>query len=269
VCLLLIAIDAVPGAPLLLLGNRDEYHARPSAPAAPWPEDARVAGGRDRVGGGAWLAVRSNGRFAAVTNLRSGIPAGAPRSRGALVRDFVLDDAAPAAFLRRLAGTVAEYGPFNLVLGNADVAFAFGSSDGQARALERGVHVVSNGPLYVHWPKTRRLEEGFAGARTGIDPATGAPDRDSGTRWLDLLLDETQPADESLPDTGVGSELERRLAPVFIRGERYGTRASTLALRSADGSWRLRERRFGPGGRAAGETFLEAAADDAFTSARA
>jgi len=51
-CLLLIAIDAAPGLPLLLLGNRDEFHARASAPAQPWSEDARVVGGRDLVAGG-------------------------------------------------------------------------------------------------------------------------------------------------------------------------------------------------------------------------
>ena len=80
-CLILVAIHALPGTPLLLLGNRDEFHGRASAPAQPWREDARVAGGRDLVAGGSWLAARSDGRFSAVTNVRSGLPATAPRSR--------------------------------------------------------------------------------------------------------------------------------------------------------------------------------------------
>ena len=87
-CLLLIAVRCVPGRPLLLLGNRDEFRARASAAAAPWSEDARVIGGRDLVAGGSWLAVRSDGRHAAVTNVRTGLPATAPKSRGWLVRDF-------------------------------------------------------------------------------------------------------------------------------------------------------------------------------------
>src|SRR5262245_32121020 len=98
-CLLLIAVDAVPGRPLLLLGNRDEYRARLSAAAAPWEDDARVVGGRDLVAGGGWLALRNDGRFAAVTNVRTGLPATAPLSRGWLVRDFVLGDIGPQAFL--------------------------------------------------------------------------------------------------------------------------------------------------------------------------
>jgi len=56
-CLLLIALDVVPDAPLLLLGNRDEFHERPSAAARPWSEDERIVGGRDLVAGGSWLAV--------------------------------------------------------------------------------------------------------------------------------------------------------------------------------------------------------------------
>lgn len=35
-CLALLAIDALPDTPLLVLGNRDEFHARPSVSAAPW-----------------------------------------------------------------------------------------------------------------------------------------------------------------------------------------------------------------------------------------
>jgi uncharacterized protein with NRDE domain len=260
-CLLLIAIDRIPGLPLLLLGNRDEYHARPSMAAAPWPEDPRIAGGRDGVAGGAWLGLRSDGRFAAVTNLRSGVPATALRSRGALVRDALLGDAAADAFLQALAGEAGDFGPFNLVLGDAKGAFVFSSADRRVEALEPGVHVLSNGPPGVRWPKTERIAACFA----AVLPSR--PPEETGDRWLDLLRDASQPPDAALPDTGVGLELERRLAPVFIRGDRYGTRASTLAMQGADGTCRLRERRYEPGGRAAGETGWKAAPNAAFVGA--
>lgn len=245
-CLVLVAIDVLPGLPLLLLGNRDEFHARASAAAAPWTDDARVLGGRDLVAGGSWLALRHDARFAAVTNLRTGVPATAPKSRGTLVQDFVRGDATPIVYLDVLRAGIADYGPFNLVVGDRDGVCALGSADGQLRRLRAGVHVVSNGAIGVHWPKTERLQRRFeAIVHNGAvhDEATA----------LDLLRDETQPRDEDLPDTGAGLELERRLAPVFIRGERYGTRASTLLLRHADGSVVLRERRFGPDGVQQGE----------------
>jgi len=65
-------------------------------------------------------------------------------------------------------------------------------------------------------------------------------------KLLDLLRDTRQPADEELPDTGVGLTLERALAPIFIVGGAYGTRASTLAYAREDGACVLIERRFGP-----------------------
>ena len=58
-CLLLIAVDVVPGRPLLLLGNRDEFHARASAAAAPWPDVPGVFGGLSVGIGVAWICVIS------------------------------------------------------------------------------------------------------------------------------------------------------------------------------------------------------------------
>ncbi|HEX7768431.1 MAG TPA: NRDE family protein [Dokdonella sp.] len=256
-CLLLIAIDAAPGLPLLMLGNRDEYHARASSAVAPWDEDARVVGGRDLVAGGAWLGIRVDGRFAAVTNLRTGVPATAPKSRGWLVRDFLLGDATPVDWLDNVRMRAGEHGPFNLVVGDRSGACALGSSEGMVRSLGAGVHVISNGALGVAWPKTARLQRGFR------DALRGGAERDE-AGLLDLLRDESLPRDEELPDTGVGLELERLLAPVFIRGERYGTRACSLALRDAGGSVVLRERRFGPSGAFDGEDRWQSLAGAAF-----
>ena len=73
-CLILLALNVVPRRPWLLLGNRDEFHARPSAPAQAWADAPQVIGGRDLEAGGSWLALNRNGRFAAITNVRSGTP---------------------------------------------------------------------------------------------------------------------------------------------------------------------------------------------------
>jgi uncharacterized protein with NRDE domain len=237
-CLLLIAVRAVPGKPLLLLGNRDEFRARATARAAPWAEDSRVVGGRDLVAGGAWLALRTDGRHAAVTNVRTGLPATAPKSRGWLVRDFMLGDAEPRAYLEAGHADVESYGAFNLVVGDRDGTWAYGTADTAPRRLEDGVHVISNGRIGVHWPKTERLRRRFADAIASNAEASDA-------MLLDLLLDEERPTDDMLPDTGVGIELERLLAPVFVRGSaQYGTRASTLAYVDHRGGARLFERSF-------------------------
>jgi len=248
-CLLLIAVRTVPGRPLLLLGNRDEFRARASAAAAPWSEDPRIVGGRDLVAGGSWLALRSDGRHAAVTNVRTGLPATAPKSRGWLVRDFMLSDAKPREFLDAVHDDVESYGAFNLVIGDRDGTWAYGTADTAPQRLDDGVHVISNGRIGVHWPKTERLQQRFveAIASSGDD-----------TQLLDLLTDKRQPADAALPDTGVGIELERLLAPVFVRGSaQYGTRASTLAYVCDNGETFVRERGFGFGAGIDRETVWE------------
>jgi uncharacterized protein with NRDE domain len=117
----------------------------------------------------------------------------------------------------------------------------------------------------VSWPKAARLRARFLALYPGAgEQKPGGPNTQSSetTRpedaaLLDLLADVSQPPDDALPETGVPFELERLLAPIFIRGEQYGTRASTLAYARVDGRIVLHERRFGPHGAPAGETRIE------------
>ncbi len=244
-CILLVAVDCLADWPLVLLGNRDEFHDRASAAALPWREAPDVVGGRDLVAGGSWLAQRNDGRFAAVTNLRSGLPARAPRSRGALVRDFLLGTDSPTAHGERVRAERDAYGAFNLVFGEAGAVWLLDGNEGSLHRLGAGVHVISNGGGLSDWPKARRLRERFLDATR-----SGLPDD---ARLLDLLVDERQPEDAVLPDTGIGLERERLLAPVFIRGEHYGTRAGTLVLHHVEAGPYLCERSFAAGGHVSGE----------------
>jgi uncharacterized protein with NRDE domain len=249
-CLLLLALDSIPSRPWLLLANRDESHARTSAAAAAWPDHPDVLGGRDLVSGGSWLALNRNGRYAAVTNIRTGVPGNsAPRSRGALVSDFVAGAAAVADYTAQVAAHSEQYGPFNLVVGDAAGAGFVSSIDRAPRLLEPGVHAFSNGSLQDEWPKMRHLRAAFSALIARGSPGDAA--------LLDLLRDTRQPSDTELPDTGVGLRLERTLAPVFIVGDAYGTRASTLAYVDGTGALTLIERRFGPGGQFSGETRID------------
>ncbi len=248
-CILLIAIDAMPDWPLLLLGNRDEFHERPSTPAQPWPGASDCLGGIDRLGGGSWLAQRNDGRFAAVTNRRTGLPAQAPRSRGQLVREFVIGNEKAQAFADRVIGQIDEYGPFNLVFGDRESVWLIDGARSSLQRLGEGVHVVSNGAFGTPWPKVERL-------RTLFSRSIRAGDRDDAT-LLGLLADTVLPDDAALPDTGIGLERERMLAPIFIRGDHYGTRASTLLLRHEDGSLFFRERSFAALGVPADEVHWE------------
>jgi len=259
-CLILLALNVVPRRPWLLLGNRDEFHARPSAPAQAWADAPQVIGGRDLEAGGSWLALNRNGRFAAITNVRSGTPRRGTRSRGELVATFARGGAAPVSYAHEAATHRAEFGPFNFVVGDRKTVACASSLREEAWSLGPGVHVLSNGPPDASWPKATRLRERFLAlyrVPDGQDPASPGSAGPEDAALLDLLADISQPPDQELPETGVSLELERILAPIFIRGEQYGTRASTLAYARSDGGMVLHERRFGPGGVRAGETRIE------------
>ncbi|MFT3793083.1 MAG: NRDE family protein [Rudaea sp.] len=254
VCLLLLALNAVPGRPWLLLGNRDEFHARPTAPAQQWSDAPGVFGGRDLAAGGSWLAVHRNGRYAAVTNVRRPEAPTAPRSRGALVGEFVAGRAPAVDYAAAVARERAAYAPFNLVVGDASGAHFVSSIDGAVRRLDDGVHAFSNGSPGDEWPKMRRLHEQFSRLLRSGKVEDGA--------FLDLLHDDARPDDADLPDTGIGLDLERRLASIFVmptsvRGEAYGTRASTLAYARGGGGFALRERRYDAHARAPAESAID------------
>ncbi len=243
-CLILFGIAARPASRTLLLANRDEFHARPSAAAGPWAEDRRVLGGRDLVAGGSWLAVRGDGRFAALTNLRNGVPQPAARSRGDLVREFILGADIARDFLVHLQTRVADYAPFNLLLGDAAGSLLFDGATRTIRTAATGLGTIGNGPLDADWPKARRL-------RTRVETALEAGDSDD--HLLDLLRDEQRADDAELPDTGMPLERERLLSSIFIAGATYGTRASTWFEQRTDGSIDFIERAFGPAAVCCGE----------------
>ena len=248
-CLIAFAWQSHPRWPLALIANRDEFHARPSAPADFLADAPDVFGGVDLRAGGSWLLVSAQRRLAAVTNVRVGRAAEtAPRSRGELVRSFATTDASLTDFIDGLAPIAHEYGRFNLLLWDGASLQCVGNHPGfHAQRIEAGVHALSNGSLDADWPKMRRSREALSDwLRT--QPAGDVAARDPATEpLLAALADLTPAADIELPDTGVGLELERLLSPPFVAGETYGTRCSSIVLVGRD-DIQVIERRFGPNG---------------------
>jgi hypothetical protein len=66
-CVIAFAWNVHPRWQLLLVGNRDELHARSSAPLHRWTDDAGLLAGRDLQAGGTWMGVREPSRAAVVT----------------------------------------------------------------------------------------------------------------------------------------------------------------------------------------------------------
>ncbi len=243
-CLILAAFAAHPRHALVLAANRDEFHARPSAPAG-WVEPGLLAG-RDLEAGGTWLALGRGGRFAAVTNVREPgrTRAGAP-SRGALPIRAVLDPRPLPAVLEDLAQDLGAYNGCNLLAGSATELGHLSNRGGGPAPVPPGVHGLSNHLLDTPWPKVAR---GKAALRAWLEG--GGEDLEG----LFALLGDRRPApDADLPDTGVPLAWERTLSAAFIVAPGYGTRCSTVLLLGRDGGARFVERSFGPDGSLLGE----------------
>jgi uncharacterized protein with NRDE domain len=241
-CLILFAHGVHPDYPLVIAANRDEYYRRPTAKAAFWPDHPEILAGRDLECMGTWLGVTRAGRFAALTNFRdpSDRKTDAP-SRGQLVSGFLASGREPREYLEDIARLAPQYNGFNLLIGDVDRVCYFSSRLASVQELPPGVHGLSNHLLDIPWPKVERGKRRLQ-AVLAEEPSTEA--------LLDLLHDREPVAENELPDTGIGPEMERVLSPALIVSAQYGTRASTAVLFGQDGEVSFSERTILRGGEA-------------------
>lgn len=204
VCSLLLAWQAIDGAPILLTANRDEAYARTATGPRLLSADPRVIAPVDGRAGGTWLGVNEHGLVVAIANRDDG-PDG-ERSRGQLVRDLLATDTADEA-RTFLASLLAEhtYAGFHLLLVDPREAFYVtwdGALDG--RALATGVHVLDNAGIDEAAGIPRTL-------RGALEPAAG----EGADAWLARAV-------ERLGDHDLG---------LCHHGDEYGTVSlSTVAV---------------------------------------
>lgn len=217
-----------PDYPLVILANRDEAHARPSEAAHWWGRDgADILAGRDLEAGGTWLGLTRTGRLAALTNRRGEKPFAAP-SRGKLPLYCLGAGISAHDALRALVPDAEAYAGFNLLYGDG-ARLAFVSNREGNRLLQPGVHAMANGVLDEPIPKVNHLKgllERWARRLESPHPQA----------WMQTLAD-TATLEEGDP-----------LSAVFVRGEHYGTRASTVVVFAADGTVRFFERGYAAAG---------------------
>jgi uncharacterized protein with NRDE domain len=206
-CLIAVAHRTSDRFPFVLAANRDEDYQRPTHDAHHWSDAPDIVGGKDAMYGGTWLAVRRGGRFAAVTNLR-----GAERkskSRGFLVRDFVAGDAGVESYAQAIAAEADQYAGFHLIAGQMDGEAMYIAPELQT-PLAPGVHGFSNAPPGEEWPKMAAAAERM---RNALEIVSAEALMDELMRFLATPRGTASPEHE-----------------VFIRGERYGTRSSTVVI---------------------------------------
>jgi hypothetical protein len=214
--------------PLLLAANRDERLDRAWDPlAAHWPDAPGLIGGRDRTGGGTWMALR-RGVVAAVLNRPGSLgPAPGKRSRGELPLIALGAASAEAAAARITALDAGEWRPFNLVVGDARQAvFLRGLGLGQAEAvaLPEGITMVTaHDPNDTASPRIARHLPRFRAA------SPPSPGQDDWRAWEELI------SDRRFGEEGIAGALN--VPPV----EGFGTICSSLVALGASGAaiWRF------------------------------
>ncbi len=236
-CLILLSYNNHPVFKLVMAANRDEFYNRPTAPLEVWKNEPRVAAGRDLKGGGTWMGVSPDGRLAAITNYRDPrtLKPEAP-TRGTLVTDFLTGGMPARSYLEKLSGSAGDYNGFNLMVYDGEDFCFFSNREGVVRPVSTGFHGLSNHLFDTPWPKIRR-------GLTLFETAT-ATDTITREALFAVLGDRKLPPDRELPETGVGLEWERRLSPLFIESDIYGTRSSSLITLDRSGKLEFHERTY-------------------------
>jgi uncharacterized protein with NRDE domain len=178
-CTLIMGLGVLGSGSFVVGANRDEDPGRPSLAPALLESNPPVVGGRDRLAGGTWFAIRDGRAVVAVFNRRPVRPSERrgsshdadldPRSRGLLALDVatsdpeVSGDAYAASALAEAEKSTREnrYAPFSLVCVTERVGWVMSHADAgpvRVQSLTPGWHIITHADLDdSSEPRTRRL----------------------------------------------------------------------------------------------------------------
>ena len=220
VCTILLAWQNVNDADFVLAANRDEVIDRPAEPPLLLSRDPPIAGGRDLMAGGTWLAIAEGARVCAVTNRRVGttgeiVRDASRRSRGEIPVDALQrTEREIPAFLAGLGP--GRYNPVNVLYVSPTLAIAASVDDtGPPRVtpLHIGLHVLTTGDVDDAYSEKNRWLYTFADrtqklAKNGFDLEYA---------FRDLMSRHDAPSDDPLDK-------------VCIHGDVYGTVSATTVI---------------------------------------
>lgn len=225
-CILFVAVNQHKNYPLIIAANRDEFFNRDTAESHIWPPaqsqttEHELLAGKDLQAGGTWMGINKQGYIASLTNIRAPQKNSSDAiTRGKLVSHYLQKP--NNNYHHVLSASKERYNGYNLLFGQWNELSVYNNHTDQLQALTDGFYGLSNASLNSPWPKINKgvskLEE-YCQDGHSINPDI----------LFTLLLDKTLAADEDLPQTGIPIDWERRLSSIFILGDEYGTRSSTV-----------------------------------------
>ncbi len=210
-CLLGIAFRQIDEFPVLVLANREEFFARPTAGPQIIPRQGDAAawlGGIDLLAGGTWLGVNEFGVLVAVTNRAKKSPPENPSSRGVLCRSLLVNrETASVVEAARRELESNQYAGCNLLIADRHNAIVIEAGDDfEIHALTPGLHLIANASLNAADDlRIRRVRKEFDGA----GPATADEWFTLAKHICQLAADGTEP-------------------PICLVGDDRGTVSSTV-----------------------------------------
>jgi uncharacterized protein with NRDE domain len=228
-CTLALFYRTLPGLPLLIAANRDEFLDRPSSEPAALCSDPWVVAGQDLSAGGTWLGLNQLGMVVGVLNKRGPDQVVDPhrRSRGLLCLE-ALQAGDPTAARALLAGAPASrYNGFNLLVATAGECFVATTRGASIELvdLQPGVHLLTN--LEVNDPTCPRIAKSHR-----LFAALSSPDETAIDAYLPplraLLSDHSTALD---PRSG-------RIENLCVHRGPYGTRSSSIIALPSECPWR-------------------------------
>lgn len=213
-CTLIALLAKVPGYPLVVAMNRDEFYDRPSVPPELRAGRVKVLCPRDERAEGTWIGVNEHGLLGAVSNRFAGPPNPKARSRGLLcLESLTRRDAADASMFASEAAEAAVYNPFNLFHADAHRVACTGHEQGTWTVHGmRGLNVLTNAGLNAGDPRAQRVLKLLEHASfDSLDASTAA--------MRDALADHAEAGGRA----------------ICHHGEKTGTRSQTIVALSERG----------------------------------
>lgn len=230
---------------LVLLANRDERYARPSAAMHFWDDYPELLAGRDLEHGGTWLGLTRSGRFATLTNhpFTQWQPV-APVSRGRLVSDFLNGTASAEEYLLLLRESRSSYEGYHLIFGYlTGELWVYSNVEDRVERYQQSVHSVGN----TYDDLTKHKEMRSMALLTNYLEAVSEEATASPLEVDDLvaLFQDGVPSDNlTLIPSDLSVEVARQNSSIFIKGDYFGTVGTTVILVGHDGWVTTKELRY-------------------------